>query len=337
MRDTLGLQRSQCHILAGATDNAVDLIGQQMALGRDQLRLGKSSAAWLVLLVPVAVCAQDLEPRAYAASPVGVNFALANFTRLSGQVLIDPSLPITDVKAEIDVQSFGFARSFGLAGRVASIGIVVPFIQGNMSGNVFDAPREVDRAGLGDVRVRFAFNLAGAPALRPQEFVRRSPSTSVGTSLTVVAPTGKYVPAQLINVGSNRWAFKPEIGMAQPFGKWFAEASAGVWLFGDNTDFFRGQRRSQSPLSVLQVHVGYHFRPGLWLAADLGRYAGGRTRLDGSWNQDRQENSRFGLMLSVPFGTGWSGKMSWSTGMATRAGGDFKAVSVTLQYRWFDR
>jgi hypothetical protein len=297
-------------------------------------RLGSAAA---LLLLPAIVCAQDLEPRAYSASPVGTNFIVANFARLTGAVLTDPSLPITEVQAEIDVQSFGYARSFGLAGRSASVGVVVPFSQGDISGNVFDAPREVHRAGLGDVRMRFAMNFIGAPALTPQEFRRRVPTTSLGASLSIVTPTGKYVPRQLINVGSNRWAFKPEIGLSQPIGNWFAEVSAGVWLFGDNNAFFRDQRRSQAPLSVLQLHAGYNFRPGMWLAADIGRYAGGRTRLNGIANQDRQENSRYGLTLSVPLAAGWSGKMSWSKGWATRAGGDFTAVSLTLQYRWFDR
>jgi hypothetical protein len=35
--------------------------------------------------------AQDLEPRAYAASPVGGNFLVVGGGRSSGDVLIDPS------------------------------------------------------------------------------------------------------------------------------------------------------------------------------------------------------------------------------------------------------
>lgn len=291
----------------------------------------------MALLLSVAASAQDLEPRAYSAAPVGTNFLAAHAARLTGAVLTDPALPITDVQARIDLASIGYARVFGLAGRSASFGVLAPFVRGDMSGKVFDAPREVQRAGLGDVRLRFAFNLIGAPALGPREFGRRSPSTSVGTSLTVVAPTGKYVPTQLINVGAHRWAVKPEIGISQPLGNWFAEASAGIWLFADNDAFYGGRRRSQAPLSVLQLHLGYQSRPGLWLAADMGRYAGGRTRVDGKRNQDRQENARFGLTLSVPFGAGWSGKMGWSTGWRTRAGGDFNTLSAALQYRWFDR
>jgi hypothetical protein len=183
----------------------------------------------------------------------------------------------------------------------------------------------------------FALYVVGGPARPPGVLAGGRPGASLGVSLSVVAPTGQYVPAQLINVGSNRWAFKPEVGLSYPFGKWFAEASAGAWLFKDNNNFRGGQRRSQKPLSVLQLHAGYNFRPGLWLAADLGRYAGGATELNGIPNRDRQENKRYGLTLSVPLAAGWSTKLSWSKGWATRAGGDFKTVSATLQYRWFDR
>lgn len=300
-----------------------------------QTYLARYAAA--LLLLPGMACGQDLEPRAYSASPVGTNFLAANFSRLSGQVLTDPALPITDVQSTIDLQTFGFARTFALAGRSASVAVLVPFTQADVRGNVFEEAREAHRSGKADARLRFGLNLIGAPAMTPQQFARRVPAAALGASLSIVAPTGQYLPTQLINIGANRWAFKPEIGLSQPFGKWFGEVSAGVWLFTDNNEFFRGQRRSQEPLSVLQLHAGYNFRPGLWLAANFGRYAGGATKLNGIENRDRQENSRYGLTLSVPFASGWSGKLSWSKGWTTRAGGDFKAVAVTLQYRWFDR
>lgn len=289
-----------------------------------------------LLIAPLGMRAQELEPRAYSASPVGTNFIVANYTRLTGEVLTDPSLPITDVQAEINLETFGYVRTFGFTRRLASLSILMPFAQTDVSGNVFDAPREVHRAGIGDMRMRFAMGLVGAPALTPGEFARREPATSMGASLTVIAPTGQYTPSRLINIGSNRWAFKPEIGISHPIGKWLVEGSAGVWLYTDNAEFLGGQRRSQAPLSVLQFHAGYTFRPGLWLAADAGVYAGGETKLDGIAKQDRQENTRYGLTLSLPVTRDWSAKLSWSKGLVTRAGGDYKAVSLTLQYRWFD-
>jgi len=293
--------------------------------------------AMLLLLGMAATQAQELEPRAYSPSPVGTNFVVVNYTHLTGQVLTDPSLPITDVEATIKALTLGYVRTFGLAGRSASLGFLVPIDDADMSGNVFDAPNEVHRGGLADMRMRFAMSLIGAPALSPEEFARREPSASLGASLTVVAPTGRYSSSRLINIGTNRWAIKPEIGISNPIENWFIEGTAGVWLYSENDAFFGGQRRKQKPLAQYQFHGGYNFSPGLWLALDAGFYSGGGTELNGIARQDRQEYGRYGLTLSVPLQRDWSAKLSWSKGVATRTGGDYEGIGITLQYRWFSR
>ncbi|MCW2239159.1 transporter [Azospirillum canadense] len=280
--------------------------------------------------------AQEMEPRAFSVSPVGTNFLVAGYSRSTGGVSTDPSLPLTNVEAVITSGILGYQRSFGLAGRAASAALLVPFINGDVRGDLEDQSRQVSRNGLGDVRLRFTANLVGGPALTPAEFAQRAPTTTLGTSLTVVAPTGQYNPAYLINVSSHRWAFKPEIGLSQPYGNWFADASTGVWLFTDNPNFFRGNRRSQDPLWTFEMHGGYNFRPGLWLAADATYYTGGETSLNGTAKHDLQANSRYGLTLSVPILDGVSAKLAWSKSLITRVGGSFQTVGLTLQYRWFD-
>lgn len=288
-----------------------------------------------------ALCAaahgQELEPRAYSASPIGTNFAVVGYSHLTGDVLTDPALPIKNVQANIHLYIAGYVRTFELAGYTASFGIVVPYARANVSGDVFDAPREVYRAGLGDPRLRLAVNLLGNPPLTPQEFARREPAPVVGASLSVIVPTGQYVPEHLVNVGSNRWAFKPEVGISYPVGNWFIEGSAGAWFYEDNKEFLATKRRSQDPLYLAQLHAGYNFAPGLWLAANAAYTSGGRTTVDGIENDDVQHNSRYGLTLSVPVARGWSGKVAWSKGFTVRAGGDYEMFSVALQYRWFDK
>jgi hypothetical protein len=290
-----------------------------------------------LLLVCAALCAQELEPRAYSPSPIGTNFVVAGYTHLEGEVLTDPGLPIKNVQAKIDLYLLGYARTFELAGRTASVGVVVPYARGDVSGDVFEAAREVYRAGLGDVRLRFAVNLYGNPALTPAEFAQRTPGLAAGASLSMVAPTGQYVGSRLVNVGTNRWAFKPEVGFSYPRGNWFFESSAGAWLYTDNDDFFGGQRRQQDPLYVAQGHIGYNFKPGLWLTFDAAYATGGQTTVNGVENQDKQNNSRYGMTLSVPLGRGWSGKIAYSRGFTVRAGGDYEVFVLALQYRWFDR
>jgi Putative MetA-pathway of phenol degradation len=300
------------------------------------LVLLRVSALFALLDPTVTALAQELEPRTYSPSPVGTNFLVATYTYLTGDVLTDPSLPINNVQANINVFTLGYVRTLGIAGHAASIGLGIPFARGNISGNVFDAAREVHRSGLGDLRMRFAFGLLGNPALSPEEFAKHVPTTSLGASLTVIAPTGQYVPSRLINVGTNRWSFKPELGISQPFGKWFFEASAGAWFYTNNSRFLGNNTRGQDPLAVVQLHAGYTFRPSLWVSGDVGYYSGGRTNLNGVPNQDRQSNTRYGITFSAPLATGWSAKLTLAKGLITRAGGDYKSISLTLQYRWSD-
>jgi hypothetical protein len=289
-----------------------------------------------LLVTAATASAQELEPRTYSASPVGTNFVVYNYTYLTGNVLTDPSLPVTNVKARINALSLGYEHTFGVAGHTASVSFAVPYTRGNLSGNVIDAPTEVHRAGVGDLRIRFAFNLLGNPALPPDEFARRAPTGSTGLSLTMSAPTGQYVPSRLVNIGNNRWAFKPEIGISQPMGNWFFEATAGTWFFTTNEDFFRGHKRSQNPLMTFQLHGGYTFGPGFWIATDIGYAAGGNTSLNGVPDKDRQSNMRYGLTFSAPLARSWSAKLALSNGFIVRAGGNYKEISYTLQYHWFD-
>jgi hypothetical protein len=301
------------------------------------VRSFRHASAGAVVIWSTLVAAQEMEPRSYSAVPIGTNFIVMDYSRSSGDILFDPSLPVTDLQAKINTYSLGLSHSFGVLGHVASIAIAVPYANANLTGNVEGAPGHAYRSGLGDMRFRLAVNLLGGPALTPEEFARRSPSTILGASVSVVAPTGQYVASRLINVGSNRWSFKPEVGLSQPIGNWFVEGAAGVWLFTDNTDFFGGRRRSQDPLPTFQWHGGYNWRPGLWLAADVTYFTGGQTSVNGVQDKDLQRNVRYGLTLSFPLSAQWSGKLAWSRGLTTSIGGNFQTISVALQYHWFNR
>ena len=280
--------------------------------------------------------AQEIEPRAFSPSPVGVTFVVAAAGRSTGGILTDPSLPVDDVEAEIDAGAVGVGHSFGLLGRTASAAIVLPYVSGDFSGTLNGANAEASRSGFGDTKMRFSVNLLGNPAMTPAEFAKRRPQTTLGASLTVSAPTGEYYPARLVNIGTNRWAIKPEIGLSHPRGPWTFEATAGVWLFEDNDDFFGGQHREQDPLASIQAHLGYTFRPRLWLAFNATYYDGGESTIDGVGRDDRQSNSRYGLTLSVPLGRSQSLKFHWNDGATTRIGSEFTSYGIAWQYTHID-
>jgi hypothetical protein len=298
---------------------------------------GRLLALLACLPYAAGVGAQELEPRAYSPSPVGVNFSLLAFARSTGEVLTDPSVPIQDIEAKLNAGVAGYGRTFGVMGHQASALLVVPYIWGDISGNVFEEARSVTRSGIGDTKLRLAVNLIGGEAMTPKEFMKRTPRTTLGASLSISAPTGQYDPDKLINLGTNRWAFKPEIGLTIPHGRWMFDAFAGVWLFSSNPDFFGGVHREQDPMPTLQGHVSYTFRPQLWLALDTTYYFGGETSANGVPADDRKENSRVGLTLSLPVGRGNSIKFNFSKGATARLGSNFTTYGIGWQHTWFDK
>jgi hypothetical protein len=265
-----------------------------------------------------------------------MNFAIAGYTYQTGSVFTDPDLPITNVSAKINVGTLSYAHTFSLFGRSASAGLLLPIAGGTVSGDVFEQSRSVTRDGFGDMGIRVTSNIIGGPALSPKEFAARAPETTLGMSFLVVAPTGQYYPDKLINIGSHRWAFRPELGFSHPAGHWFFETYAGVWFFTTNDDFFGGHVRSQEPIGAFQAHVSYTFAPRLWLAADYTYYTGGRTTVDGVINEDLQKNSRVGLTLAIPVTRNQSLKFAWSRGASTSIGSDFATYSVGYQFLWLD-
>ena len=294
-----------------------------------------------LLLLAVAAAApawaQQLEPRAYSPAPVGANFFGVAYTNSSGDVVFDPSLPFSDVSANVNAVAPFYARTFGLFGRSASIGAVLPYAWGSVEGNVGETFRRVTRSGLGDAALRFACNLVGGPALSPRHSAARKPGTTLGASLTITGPTGQYDASKLINIGTNRWAFKPELGFAQPLGRWCLDLYAGAWFFSTNHSFYGEQTRAQDPLIVVQGHVSYTFRPRLWLALDGTWYRGGETTVNDVANADRQENSRVGLTLAVPVSEDHGLKFGYARGTTTRVGSKLDTISVAWQFLWFDR
>ena len=300
---------------------------------RPRCRFLSFAIAAMVLLVPVA--AQEIEPRAYSRAPVGTNFVLISYAYQTGDVLTDSALPLRDVSVKLHSGTLAYGYTFGLAKKQANIAVVMPYVRGNVRGTVFEELVEVKRSGLADMRVRFSMNLVGGPALRPREFAARKPTTLIGASVVVVAPTGQYDPARLVNIGTNRWSFKPEVGVSKPIGRWTVEAAGGLWLFTTNDNFFGGRRREQRPLGSFQGNVTYTLRPRMWLAGGATYYRGGRTVVNGVEGNDSQNNSRLGATFSYPVGRRQSIKASWGKGLIARFGGKLNTVAVGWQYTWF--
>ncbi len=205
-----------------------------------------------------------------------------------------------------------------------------------MSGSADFLGQHVDRhvRGAADPLVRLSVDLYGTPARDLAQFRSYRQDLIVGASLQVSAPLGQYDPSRLLNLGTHRWSFHPEIGLSQAFGDWIAEAAGGATFFTTNDDFFGGHQRRQDPLYSGRANLVYNFRPGLWVSLDATFYAGGRTTLDGVDDNNRQSNSRVGTTFALPLNARMSLKFNASRGVSARTGNNFDLLGVGLQYRW---
>jgi hypothetical protein len=293
-----------------------------------------ATASLVLLSIHVSAAAQELEPGAYWPIPTGLNIVTTVNSFNWGDLAFEPAAPIEDGSATINTTAFSFTRAFSLAGRSANAGIVVPVIGGHLEGLYLGQPAEAGRFGMGDPRLRFATNLYGAPAMTPREFGAYRHQTIVGVSLTVALPIGQYDSTKLINLGTNRWSFKPELGVSRAYGRWVVEAMAGVWLFTDNTDFVGGRTRKQDPIVATQVHMTFKFTRTMWLAADANYFTGGKTTIGGKQNLDFQRNSRVGATFSSALDRHQAIRMSVSRGAYTTIGADFTSIAASYSYAW---
>ncbi|KPJ81340.1 MAG: hypothetical protein AMJ58_05475 [Gammaproteobacteria bacterium SG8_30] len=279
--------------------------------------------------------AQELEPRKYAIVPVGTNILSVGYAWSNGNVLLDPALPIEDLDANIQVGFAQFVRAFGLFGRSAKFAVMVPWSAGDWSGTLEGNVETQYASGMGDAHLGLEWNLYGAPAHAAAQSAPRRSETQVGASLRVSLPTGRYDNTELLNLGSNRYTLRAELGLARTRNRWTYEAMATVWFFTDNDDFLEGSRLSQRPLYVAKLGAAYSFdRPGVWASLGVGFGEGGQTKVDGVPRNTQQNNWRLSVSFAYPLAPQHGLRLTYATGITLKAGSDFDTVALAYLYTW---
>jgi hypothetical protein len=280
------------------------------------------------------VLATDIEPRAYSNIPVGLNFLLAGYGYTKGNVTFAPSVPITNGKFEIHNTVLAYVRSLDFWGKSGKVDIIIPQAWLSGQAEVLGQSKSREISGFADPLFRLYVNLFGAPALSMKEFADYRQDIIIGASLAVSPPGGQYDPQKLVNIGTNRWAIKPEIGISKAWGPLIAEFAAGVFVFTDNDQPFQAKTLEQDPIYAFQGHLIYSFGSGVWGAIDANYYAGGRTARDNKIADDLQQNWRVGGTLSFPVNRQNSIKIFGNTVVHSRTESFFDTIGIAWQYRW---
>ena len=237
-------------------------------IARSRFMSCTASCIAALIVMMAGARAQDAEPRLYSNTPVGLNFLIAGYIYAQGKMAFDPTLRIADADFHQNTGALAYVRSFDLFGQSAKFDVIAPYSEFAANALVNGQSRDRQMSGFGDPRFRVSVNLFGAPALTVKEYANYRQDLIVGVSLQVSAPLGQYDDTKLLNLGNNRWSFRPELGLSKAWGPWTLEVAPSVTFFTVNPDFFNGKKFEQAPLYMVRTSLIHSFASGAWFSLD---------------------------------------------------------------------
>ena len=289
-------------------------------------------ACFTLCLLSLGVEAQDLEPRRWTHMPTGVNVAGLAVGYSFGEVYFNPVLDLQDVDTDIVGGGLLYLRTFGIAGKSARVDMLLPYSSARWEGLLEGEPASTRRRGFGDPRLRLSYLVYGAPAQTLEEFMKSQHSdTVVGVAVSVKFPWGQYYEDRLLNIGSNQWRIRPQVGVTHTRNKWTFELTGSLFWYSDNDDFFGGMKLENDILWAGQGHIIYTFRPGLWASLSTAYGDGADYIVDGEYKDLKVENWLTALSFGVPINRQQGLKFSW---VRTRTQRDTGADIDSLTVAW---
>jgi hypothetical protein len=284
---------------------------------------------------PHRVYAQFTEAHNYDNTPIGINqFELA-YAYAHGNASIDTSLVIPGAKFNLNQGSISYTQYFGFVRRLVWVEASVPLagLAGSVNGTIVQG----STTGVGDSSYTLAMLLKGGQALSVEQFADYKPTTRVGISLTISAPTGQYNPNNLLNLGSDRWSFKPEIALSHPFGpeqKWQLDAYANAYFYTDNTSYRGREILRQEPLPGLEGHISYSFNDSLWASLDTRYSFRGTTSVNGENQNNSRQNFILGSEVNVSLNRQSSLVFEFDKALVHNNGPALTGFAVKYNFTW---
>jgi len=305
------------------------------------MKCAKRSLVLLVCLWLIAAdgMAQDIEPRRWTHLPTGINVFGVGGGGIDADIFFDPVLRIEDASMEMYVFAASYVRTFEWLGKSSRIDVKVPYANGRWDGLLDGEYASRRRNGLADPTVRLSMNLYGAPPLSGKEFMQyrqNNPvNTTVGAAIDIGIPLGQYNSEWLLNLGSNRYVVRPQLGVLHQRHNWQFELTGSVFLFQDNDEFWKGTQLEQDPLWFLQGHVIYGFKSGWWTSVSGGYAYGGESSINGVPKNNDARSTYWALSLGVPLSRRQALKVSYvQADTHVRVGADTKSLLIAWSVNW---
>lgn len=279
--------------------------------------------------------AQFTDPRTYENFPVGINQLELAYAYVRSDASIDTSIIVSGAKFNLNQGLIDYTRSFPFFHRLAWAEASVPIA--NLNGAIAGTSISGSTKGTGDSAYTVAILLKGGPALTPEQFAKFEPTTSIGLSLSTTAPTGLYDPTKVLNLGSDRWSFKPEFAISKPLGpeqKCVLDAYANSYFYTSNNSYRGAQILRQRALVGIEGHLSYTFNNTIWAALDTRYSFDGGTTISGVNQNNPQQNFILGTQLIVSPNSRNSFVFQFADAVVHVNGANLRGFAVRYDYTW---
>jgi hypothetical protein len=153
----------------------------------------------------------------------------------------------------------------------------------------------------------------------------------VGFSPYITMPIGHYNRNKVANLGANRWAFKPELGIVKGIGeRFYADLIFNGEFYTDNDDH-PGGKLSQDPVLGVETHFSYDITKQWYVSLDYFYNHGGEQKVNGvKVENSRVDNHGLGVSLFWMIGANNQLMIEYRNDFAVKNG----AAADTFGARW---
>ena len=270
--------------------------------------------------------AAESGPRAYKNVPADIN-VLQLYYKTS-----ETKGALLNLKS--DAELLRYFHYFDFFGNIAVIGGYFPYANATLSIPAFGLTQSV--SGMADPVFVFGFDFYGAPLLSIDEYNVWEQKTILGFSLQVSAPLGEYDKTSALNLGLNRWMFRPELAASHQLGTsgLYVESYLNYHFFTKNREYLGNLVRDQNGKWGVDAHLSYEFMRGSFVSLDYLHAWGGETIINGILQGDAIRTTTIGTTLKLTFSKSMAVEFKYRDDLDTKNSDKTRSFLMKLQYLW---
>lgn len=245
----------------------------------------------LLLIVPMMVPGTvhaDNDAMDYVAAPPGTHLAIFYYDHISAnKVYANGSKVSDDANLSANIGIFRGVYYTKLGGFTVDPQFLLPFGHQQLDGAAF-GNAEISAQGLADLILTATIWFIDDPENK----------TWLGLTPFIYVPIGDYDDDRALNLGSNRWQFRPEVGFAKGFDKWHVDLTSSIAFFTDNDDFSGDLTQKKDPEFHAEAHLTYKMTDTYNMTFSWFYHNGGETEVAGVDQDDELDNHRIGVAFA---------------------------------------